>query len=184
VKDATLRPWRCDWLCGHLQMCGRTLPQTRQNLAKNRDWVFHPDLLIGLFEGNWDKVKEKVNEGGVHVDDVVALLECHAVGDFDVGTIVGAGASTVVGYIRNFVRKRVVRIGVCLAAGVVAVEGGIDGNVQKIHLFGDGGLVCLGTLSQVLKEIVEDKKVGGAQTQFGWCWEGKAHSGSRGFCIR
>jgi hypothetical protein len=67
--------------------------------------------------------------------------------DFDVGAIVGVGASTVVGYIRNFGRKRVVRIGVCLAAGVVAIEGGIDGNIQEIHLFGDEGLVCLGTLA-------------------------------------
>ncbi len=72
---------------------------------------------------------ESIDEGGAHVDDVVALLECHAVGDFDIGAIVGVGASTVVGYICNFGRKRVVRIGVCLAARVVAVEGGIDGNV-------------------------------------------------------
>ncbi len=105
-------------------------------------------------------------------------------GDFDVGAIIGVDASTVVGYIRDFGRKRVVRIGVCLTAGVVAVEGGIDGNVQEIHLFGDGGLVCLGTLAQVLKEIVEDKKVGGNQTRFGWCWVGKALSGGQGFCVR
>ncbi len=100
-----------------------------------------------MFEGNRDEVKESVNEGGVHVDDVVALLECHAVGDFDVGAIVGVGASTVVGYIPNFKRKRIVHIGVPLAAGVVAIEGGIDGNIQEIHLFGDGGLECLGTLA-------------------------------------
>ncbi len=135
-----------------------------KHLAKNRVWVFHLDLLVGLFEGNRDKVRESVNEGGVHVDDVVVLLECHAVGNFDIGTIVGVGASTVVGYIRNFGRTRVVCIGVCLAARVVAAEGGIDGNVQEIHLFGDGGLVCLGILAQVLKEIAEDKKVGGTQT--------------------
>ncbi len=116
-----------------------------------------------MFEGNQDKVKESVNDGGVHVDDVVALLECHAMGDFDIGTIIGVGASTVVGYIRDFKRNRIVRIRVCLAAGVVAIEGGIDGNVQEIHLFGDGGLVCLGTLAYVLKEIIEDKKVGGTQ---------------------
>ncbi len=66
-------------------------------------------------------------------------------GDFDIGTIVGVGVSTVVGYICNIERKRIVRIRVCLT--VVAVEGGIDGNVQWIHLFGDGGLVCLGTLA-------------------------------------
>ncbi len=131
-----------------------------KHLAKNRVWVFHPYLFIGLFEGNRDKVEESVNEGGVHVDDVVALLECHAVGDFDVGAIIGVGASTIVGYICNFERKRVVRIGVCLAAKVVAVEGGINGNVQDNHLFGDGGLVCLGTLAQVLKEIVRTKRLG------------------------
>ncbi len=118
------------------------------------------------------------------VDDVVASLECHAVSDFDLGTIVGVGASTVVGNIHDFRGKWVVRIGVCLAAKLVAIEDGINGNVQEIHLFGYGGLVHLGTFAQVLKEIVEDKKVGGAQTWFRWCWEGKAHSGSRGFCIR
>jgi hypothetical protein len=114
---------------------------------KNRVGIFHPDLLIGLFEGNQDEVKESVDEGGVHVDEVLALLEYHAVGDFDVGAIVGVSASTVVGYIRDFGRKRVVHIGVCLTTGVVALEGGINGNVQEIHLFGDGGLVCLGTLA-------------------------------------
>ncbi len=77
---------------------------------KNRVWVIHPDLLIGLFEGNQDEVKERVNEGGVHVNDVVALLECHALGDLDVGAIVDVGASSVVGYICNFGRKRIVRI--------------------------------------------------------------------------
>ncbi len=44
--------------------------------------------------------------------------------------------------------------------------------------------MCLGTFAQVLKEIVEDKEVGGTITWFRWCWEGKAHSGSRGFRIR
>ncbi len=98
-----------------------------------------------MFESNQDKVEESVDEGRVHVDDVIALLVCHAVGDFEVGAIVGVGASTVVGYIRDFKRKRIVCIGVCLAARVVAVEGGVDCNVQENHLFGDGGLVCLGT---------------------------------------
>jgi hypothetical protein len=55
---------------------------------------------------------------------------------------------------------------------------------MRFIFFGDGGLVCLGTLAQVLKEIVEDKMVGGTQTQFRWCWEGKVHSGSQGFCVR
>jgi hypothetical protein len=68
-------------------------------------------------------------------------------GDFDVGTIVGVGVSTVVGYICDFKRKRLVHIGVCLAARVVVVEGGINGKVQEIHLFRDGGLVFLGTLA-------------------------------------
>jgi hypothetical protein len=118
-----------------------------KHLAKIRVGVFHLDLLVGLFEGNRDEVKESIDEGRVHVDDVVASLECHAVGDFDLGAIVGVGKSTILGYIRNFGRKRVVRIGVCLPTGVVAIEEGINGNVQEIHLFGDGGLVCLGTLA-------------------------------------
>jgi hypothetical protein len=137
-----------------------------------------------LFEGYQANIKESINEGGVHVDEVIALLECHTMGDFDAGATVGAGASTVVGYIHNFKGKRIVHIGLCLAAKIVAVEGGIDGNVQEIHLLGDGGLVCLDTFAQVLKEIVEDKDVEGTQTQFGWCWEGKEDSSSRGFCIR
>jgi hypothetical protein len=81
-----------------------------------------------------DKVKKSGNEGRVQVDDAVALLECHAVGDFDVGAIVGIGASTVVGYIHDFRGKWIVHIGVCLAARIVSVEGGIDGNIKEIHL--------------------------------------------------
>jgi hypothetical protein len=96
---------------------------------KNGVGVFHPDLFIRLFEGDWDKVKERINEGGVHVDDVVVLLECHAVYDFDVGTIIGVGASTAVGYICNFRGKWIVHIRVCLATRMVSVEGGINGNV-------------------------------------------------------
>jgi hypothetical protein len=147
VKDATLRPLRCNWLCGCLQICGRTLPQNRQTSQKNRVGVFHLVQLVGLFEGNQDEVKESINEGRVYVDDIVASLECHAVCDFVIGAIIGVSASSVTGYIRNFKRKRIVRIGVCLTTGVVVVEGGIDGNIQEIHLFGDWGLLCLGTLA-------------------------------------
>ncbi len=57
------------------------------------------------------------------------MHESHAVGDFDVGAIIGVVASTVVGYIHNFWGKWVVCIWVRLAAGIVSVEGGIDGNV-------------------------------------------------------
>ncbi len=63
-------------------------------------------------------------------------------GDFDVGAIVGVGASTVVGYIRNFSRKKVVRIRVSLAAGEVAVEGGINGNVRRF-IFLEMGDLCV-----------------------------------------
>jgi hypothetical protein len=127
---------------------------------------FPSGFVCKLFEGYQGKVEKSVYEGRVHVDDIVASLECHAMGDFDVGTIVGVSASTVVGYIHNFKRKRIFRIGVCLAARIVTVEGGIDGNKQEIHLFGGGGLVCLGTLAQP-KEIVEDKEVGGNQLDLG-----------------
>ncbi len=137
-----------------------------------------------MFEDYHDEVEESINEGRVHVDDVVALLECHAIGDFDIGAIIGVGAPTVVGYICNFKGKCIVCIGVCLAAGIVSVEGGIDGNIQEIHLFGDGGLVCLDTFAQVLKDIVEEEEDGGTQTRFRWCWEGKAHTNSQDFCIR
>ncbi len=102
-----------------------------------------------MFESNWDKVEESVDEGGVHVDDVFASLECCAVGDFDIGTILGVGVSTVVGRIRNFRGKWVVRIGVCLAAGIVSIEGGIDGNVQEIHLLGYGGTFVFGHICTI-----------------------------------
>ncbi len=129
-------------------------------------------------------VKESINEGGVHIDDVITLLECYSVGDFDIGTIVGVCVSTVVGHISDFRGKWVVCIGVCLVAEIVSIESEINDKLQEIHLFGYWGLVCLGTFAQELKEIVEDKEVWGAQTWFRWCWEGKAHTGSRGFCIR
>jgi hypothetical protein len=133
--------------------------------------------------GIWDKVKESINEGRVHDDDIDALLECHAMGDFDIGMIIGAGASTVVGHISDFRGKWIVLIRACLAAGIVSLEGGIDGNVQEIYLFGYGGLVHLGTFTKVLEEIVEDGEVEGAQAWFRWCWECKAHTGSQGFRI-
>ncbi len=104
--------------------------------------------------------------------------------DFDVGTILCVSASTVVGQIYNFGGKWIVRIGVCLTARIVFIEGGINGNVQEIHLYGYGGLVHLGTFAQERKEIVQDKEVGGAQAWFRWCWEGKAHPSSQGFRIR
>jgi hypothetical protein len=72
-----------------------------------------------LFEGYWYEIEESVDEGRVHVDDVVVPLECHAVGDFDIGAIVGVSASTVVGYIHNFMEKRIVCTTVCLAAGML-----------------------------------------------------------------
>jgi hypothetical protein len=95
-------------------------------------------------KGNRGKVKESIGEGVVHVGDVVALLECHAMGDFDVGTIIAVSASTVVVYICNFERKRIVRIGVCLPTGVMAIEDGIDGNICHAHgnnFYGYGGQV-------------------------------------------
>jgi hypothetical protein len=137
-----------------------------KHLAKNRVRIFHPDLLVQLFEGDGDEVKKSVDEGSVHVYDNVVLFECHAMGDFDIGTIIGVGAPTVVGNVCNFRGNWIVCIGVCLTTQIVFVEDGIHGNVQEIHLFGYGGLVSLGTFAQVLKEIVEDKEVGGAQT---WC---------------
>jgi hypothetical protein len=69
-----------------------------------------------LLEGNGDKVKEGIDEGSVHVYDVVALFEGHAVGDLDVGTIFSVGAPTIVGNVGNFRGKQIVGIGVCLAA--------------------------------------------------------------------
>jgi hypothetical protein len=120
--------------------------------------VFHLDLFVQLFEVNKNKVEESINEGGAHVYDVVASFEGHAMGDFDVGTIVSVGAPTVTGNIHNFRGKCIVRIGVCLTTGIVFLEGGIDGKVQEIHLFGYGRLVSLGIFAQVLKEMVKNKE--------------------------
>ncbi len=41
----------------------------------------------------------------------------------------------------------------------------------------------LGTFAHILKKIVENKEVGGAQTWHRWSWKGKARSASQGFCI-
>jgi hypothetical protein len=84
-----------------------------KHLAQNGVKIFHPDLFVELLEGNGEEVKESVDEGRVHVDDVVGLLECHAVCEFDIGMIIGVGALTVVGNIHDFRGEWVVRIGVC-----------------------------------------------------------------------
>ncbi len=105
-------------------------------------------------------------------------------GDLEVGMIISFSAPTVVWNVGNFRAKWTVGIGVYLATRVLFVVGGIDGNIQEIHLFGYGGLVGLGTFAHILKEIVEDKEVGCAKTWLGWSWGGKAQSGRRGFCIR
>jgi hypothetical protein len=102
-----------------------------------------------LFEGYWNKVKESIDEGRVHVDDVIASLECHAVGNFDIGAIIGVGASTLVVYICNFRGKWIIHIGVCLAAGIVSIEGGIDGNIGDSSFWRWGtcvfGHICTST---------------------------------------
>jgi hypothetical protein len=107
VMDAIPRPWQCNQLCKQQQMCGHILHEPGKHLAKDGVRIFHPDLFVQLFEGNGDEVKENLDEGGVHVDDVVSL-ECHVLGDFDIGTIVGVGAPTVVGNICNFRGKWIV----------------------------------------------------------------------------
>ncbi len=81
-----------------------------------------------MCEGEKDEVEESIIEGRVHDDGVIVLLECHAIGDFDVGAIIGVGASTVVGYICDFRGKWIVPNRVCLATGIVSIEGEIDGN--------------------------------------------------------
>jgi hypothetical protein len=66
----------------------------------------------------------------------------------------------------------------------VSVEGGINSNIQETHLFAYGGLLHLGTFSQVLKEIVEDKDVGGAQTGSGGVGKARRILAAGGFSIR
>ncbi len=90
-----------------------------------------------MLEGYQDKVKESINEGRVHVDDVVALLECHAIGVFHISAIGGVSASIVVGYICNFERKRIVCIRVSLATGIVLIKNytSLDKIEIKFHVF-------------------------------------------------
>ncbi len=49
-----------------------------EHFAKYGVWDFHQDLFIKLFESDGDEVKEGVDEGGVHVYDIIAFFEGHA----------------------------------------------------------------------------------------------------------
>ena len=46
-----------------------------KTLAEDSVWIHHPFLLIEEFKCHWDEAKEGINEGGIHVDDVVAHFE-------------------------------------------------------------------------------------------------------------
>jgi hypothetical protein len=79
-----------------------------EHLVKNGVGIFHLDLFVQLFEGNCDEVEESIDEVGVHFFDIVVLLECYDLGEFDVGMIIGVVASTVIWHISNFRGKWIV----------------------------------------------------------------------------
>ena len=87
-----------------------------KQFVEDRVGVFHPNLLIGLFEGNRDEVKESIVEHCVHDDEVMLLFQGHSMGELDVGLVVGVGASGVIGDIINFIGERVIVIRVCFSA--------------------------------------------------------------------
>ncbi len=128
-----------------------------KHLAKDGIGVFHPLLLIYLFEGNRDQIKERVDEHGVHVDNVVVLLQRHPVGALPGGGIVQVDGAGIVRHIGDIGREGITINGVSLVACIMFVEVRVDRDIQQVHLLGDGGFVHLGAFAYVLQEIVENK---------------------------
>ena len=128
-----------------------------------------------------NKVQEGIDEGLVHVDDVVLLFEDHGVRGFDSSAVVRVNGASIIEDIVDFGGERIVVDGICLTAGIVRLEGGVDGSIKEVHFLGDGRFVRLGTFAHVLEQIVENKEGGCAQTRIRQFGEGKAHGSSRGF---
>ncbi len=128
-----------------------------KHLAEDGIGVFHLLLLICLFEGIGYQIKERVDERGVHVDNVIALLQCHPMGALPGGVIVRVNGAGIVGHVRDIGGEGMTINRVSLVACIMFVEVGVDRDIQQVHLLGDGGFVHLGTFAHVLQEIVEDK---------------------------
>jgi hypothetical protein len=128
-----------------------------KHLAEDGVGVFHPPLLVCLFEDNRDQIKEHVDEHGVHVDNVVVLLQRHPMGALPGGTIVRVDGAGIVGHVGDISGEGITINRVSLVACIMFVEVGVDRDIQQVHLLGDGGFVHLGAFAHVLQEIVEDK---------------------------
>jgi hypothetical protein len=113
--------------------------------------------LYACFKGNEDQIKERVDERGVHVDNIVALLQRHPVGALLSSAIVRVNGAGIVGHVGDNSGEGITINRVSLVACIMFVEVGVDRNIQQVHLLGDGGFVHLGTFAHVLQEIVEDK---------------------------
>ncbi len=128
-----------------------------EHLAEDGVGVFHPLLLVCLFEGNGDQIKEHLNECIVHVDNVAAFLQRHPVGALPGGAIVQVDGADIVRHVGDIGGEGITINWVSLVACIMFVEVGVDRDMQQVHLLGDGGFVSLGAFAHVLQEIIEDK---------------------------
>ena len=78
-------------------------------------------MLIEEFECLWDEAEEGIDEGGIHVDDVISRFEENRVPYFCSRTIVVIVADTVIGYFIDFSRERIVVGRIRFTGGVVCV---------------------------------------------------------------
>jgi len=111
-------------------------------------------LFVGLPERDRNKVEEGVDERRVHVDNVGASFLGQAVRRFDGSAGVRVDGTGIIGHVVGLGGEGIVTIRICLCAGVVCVERVVDGDVQQVHLLGDGQFVRLRTFAHVLEQIV------------------------------
>ena len=100
--------------------------------------IHHPLLFVEEFECRRDEAEEGVDEGDVHVDDVVARFEGNWVCYFCSRAIVVGGALSEIGHFINIGGERIIVGRVHFTGGVVCVEARVHLDVEQVHLFGDG----------------------------------------------
>ncbi len=91
--------------------------------------VSHTDLLIGLLEGNGDEVQKSIDEGRVHVDNVIATFLGHGVHGLGSGAGVRVDGTGVIGHIIDIGGEGIVGRGISLTAGIVCIEGWVNGDI-------------------------------------------------------
>ena len=101
-------------LCGCAAVLG---DEPCKHLAKHGVGVLHASLFVQLFEGDRNKVEEDINEGRVHVDDVVLPFVGHGVRGFDSVTFVRVNGTCIIWDIVNLGGEGIVFDGICLTAG-------------------------------------------------------------------